>query len=66
MEEVGRRRIQSQEVTVGCDIDMRKSMGWSMVRKSHREGHLQREVELGISKGLKRRKGYESRQGRGR
>lgn len=50
MEEVGRRRIQSQEVTVGCDIDMRKSMGWNMIRKSHREGHLQREVELGRRK----------------
>lgn len=51
---------------MGCDIDMRKSMGWSMVRKSHREGHLQREVELGIAKGLKRRKGYEPCLGGGR
>lgn len=40
MEEVGRNRLLSG----GCDIDMRKS------GKSHKKGHVQREVELVISK----------------
>lgn len=37
---------------MGRGIDMRKRVG---LRKSHKRGHLQKEVQLGISKGLKRR-----------
>lgn len=51
MEEVGNTRLQSQEVTVGCDIDMTESMEWSMSGRATKKGaspergsawHLQR------------------------